>query len=140
MLLLHKSSLLSQLKKNHNKRYIIFKLPRIPKLTDEMPKTSVYQLCISLFFVQFYSILFYYFINSFLQALSKKENKGGGGGSPGGDDSDGDIETNLTPRTEAKYNKIDEEFQIMMQHRNHVNGGSRNLQVRLLKTGSDYMM
>ena len=94
-----------------------------------MPKTSVYQLCISLFFVQFYSILFYYFINSFLQALSKKENKGGGGGSPGGDDSDGDIETNLTPRTEAKYNKIDEEFLIHMQHRNHVNGGSRNLQV-----------
>ena len=66
----------------------------------------------------------------FQQALSKKENKGGGGGSPGGDDSDGDIETNLTPRTEAKYNKIDEEFLIHMQHRNHVNGGSRNLQVR----------
>jgi len=41
-------------------------------------------------------------------------------------DSDNDLETNLTPRTEAKYNKIDEEFQIMMQHRNHVNG-SRNL-------------
>ena len=74
----------------------------------------------------------------FQQALSKKENKGGGGGSPGGDDSDGDIETNLTPRTEAKYNKIDEEFLIHMQHRNHVNGGSRNLQVRLPKTGSDY--
>lgn len=63
-----------------------------------------------------------------IDALSKKENKGGGGGSPDGGDSDGDIETNLTPRTEAKYNKIDEEFQIMMQHRNHVNGGSRNLQ------------
>ena len=41
-------------------------------------------------------------------------------------DSDNDLETNLTPRTEAKYNKIDEEFQIMMQHRNHVNG-TRNL-------------
>ena len=72
------------------------------------------------------------FVYLFLQALSKKENKGGGGGSPDGGDSDGDIETNLTPRTEAKYNKIDEEFQIMMQHRNHVNGGSRNLQVTLL--------
>ena len=47
-------------------------------------------------------------------------------------DSDNDLEPNLTPRTEAKYNKIDEEFQIMMQHRNHVNGnagaGARNLQ------------
>ena len=64
------------------------------------------------------------------QALSKKENKGGGAGSPDGGDSDGELET-LTPRTEAKYNKIDEEFQIMMQHRNHVNGGSRNLQVNL---------
>ena len=72
----------------------------------------------------------YHFVMIFQQALSKKENKGGGGGSPGGDDSDGDIETNLTPRTEAKYNKIDEEFLIHMQHRNHVNGGSRNLQVK----------
>ena len=62
------------------------------------------------------------------QALSKKENKGGGAGSPDGGDSDGELET-LTPRTEAKYNKIDEEFQIMMQHRNHVNGNAaRNLQ------------
>ena len=46
-------------------------------------------------------------------------------------DSDNDLEPNLTPRTEAKYNKIDEEFQIMMQHRNHVNGNAgaaRNLQ------------
>ena len=77
-------------------------------------------------------LIYYYFVYLLLQALSKKENKGGGGGSPDGGDSDGDIETNLTPRTEAKYNKIDEEFQIMMQHRNHVNGGSRNLQVRIL--------
>ena len=48
---------------------------------------------------------------------------------PDGGDSDGDIETNLTPRTEAKYNKIDEEFQIMMKHRNQGNGnGGQNLQ------------
>lgn len=53
--------------------------------------------------------------------MSKKENKGGSAGSPDCADSDNDLETNLTPRTEAKYNKIDEEFQIMM-HRNHVNG------------------
>ena len=61
--------------------------------------------------------------------MNKKENKGGSAGSPDGMDSDNDLESNLTPRTEAKYNKIDEEFQIMMQHRNHVNGNTaRNLQ------------
>ena len=32
-----------------------------------------------------------------------------------------DQEFTLTPRTEAKYNKIDEEFHLMMQ-RNQVNG------------------
>eukprot|EP00094_Tigriopus_californicus_P005449 TCALIF_05251-PA protein Name:"Similar to Mef2 Myocyte-specific enhancer factor 2 (Drosophila melanogaster)" AED:0.44 eAED:0.44 QI:0/0/0/0.12/1/1/8/0/507 len=56
-----------------------------------------------------------------IDALNKKEHKGGNPGSPDGGDSDGEIETTLTPRTEAKYNKIDEEFQIMM-HRNHING------------------
>lgn len=56
-----------------------------------------------------------------IDALNKKENKGCSAGSPDGGDSDQELETNLTPRTEAKYNKIDEEFQIMM-HRNHVNG------------------
>lgn len=62
---------------------------------------------------------------AFTQALNKKENKGGAPGSPDGGESDGESEaTNLTPRTEAKYNKIDEEFQIMMQHRN----GNRILQ------------
>jgi Holliday junction regulator protein family C-terminal repeat len=55
-----------------------------------------------------------------LQALSKKE-KMSGLGSPGGDDSDGEDYT-LTPRTEAKYNKIDEEFHLIMQ-RNQLNGG-----------------
>ncbi len=61
-----------------------------------------------------------------MKALNKKENKGGAPGSPDGGDSDGDgdggtASTTLTPRTEAKYNKIDEEFQIMM-HRNSING------------------
>jgi MADS-box transcription enhancer factor 2A len=37
------------------------------------------------------------------------------------------LETNLTPRTEAKYNKIDEEFQIMMQHRNGVSSSRASL-------------
>ena len=69
--------------------------------------------------------IFWIFLDLFqLQALSKKENKGGSAGSPDGVDSDGELETNLTPRTEAKYNKIDEEFQFMM-NRNH---GSRGLQ------------
>ena len=48
-------------------------------------------------------------------------------GSPCGDDSDHEGDYNLTPRTEAKYNKIDEEFHLMMQ-RNQING------VRVSKT------
>ena len=42
--------------------------------------------------------------------------------SPLGDDSDHEADFSLTPRTEAKYNKIDEEFHLMMQ-RNQLNGG-----------------
>ena len=61
-------------------------------------------------------------LNSFFysQALSKKEGKGGMD-SPLGDDSDHEGDFSLTPRTEAKYNKIDEEFHLMMQ-RNQLNG------------------
>ena len=67
-----------------------------------------------------------YFYIFTLQALNKKESKGGGVGSPGGgDDSDHEGDFQLTPRTEAKYNKIDEEFQLMMQHRNQQISGSR---------------
>ena len=58
--------------------------------------------------------------NSTFQALSKKEGKGGMD-SPLGDDSDHEGDFSLTPRTEAKYNKIDEEFHLMMQ-RNQLNG------------------
>uniref|UniRef100_A0A146KQ65 Myocyte-specific enhancer factor 2 n=1 Tax=Lygus hesperus TaxID=30085 RepID=A0A146KQ65_LYGHE len=47
-----------------------------------------------------------------LQALNKKEHKNGAC-SP--DSPEGDTEYQLTPRTEAKYNKIDEEFQMMMR-------------------------
>ena len=54
-----------------------------------------------------------------LQALNKKEHKNGACGSP--ESGDNDSEYQLTPRTEAKYNKIDEEFQLMMQ-RNQLNG------------------
>ncbi len=65
------------------------------------------------------------------QALNKKENKGGAPGSPDGSDGEGDgggggggggDGATLTPKTEAKYNKIDEEFQLMMS-RNQLNGG-----------------
>ena len=76
------------------------------------------------------------------QALNKKEGGKGSLGSPDGmgGDSDGELDavttttttttaaaaaataTTLTPRTEAKYNRIDEEFQLMM-HRNQLNGG-----------------
>jgi len=68
-----------------------------------------------------------------LQALNKKEHKNGACGSP--ESMDGDSEYQLTPRTEAKYNKIDEEFQMMMQ-RNQLNGSrvrQANLAFRNLK-------
>uniref|UniRef100_A0A0A9YAJ9 Myocyte-specific enhancer factor 2 n=1 Tax=Lygus hesperus TaxID=30085 RepID=A0A0A9YAJ9_LYGHE len=47
-----------------------------------------------------------------IEALNKKEHKNGAC-SP--DSPEGDTEYQLTPRTEAKYNKIDEEFQMMMR-------------------------
>ncbi len=60
---------------------------------------------------------------NYLQALNKKDHKGGPGGSPD-DDLCGDSDTEQeTPGTEAKYNKIDEEFQLIMQNRN--NNGHR---------------
>lgn len=40
------------------------------------------------------------------------------------------IEYNLTPRTEAKYTKIDEEFQMMMQRHQH-NGSRVNIQCQM---------
>ena len=84
-----------------------------------------------------------YLYHKYLQALNKKEGGKGSLGSPDGmgGDSDGELDsvtttttttaavassvtaaTTLTPRTEAKYNRIDEEFQLMM-HRNQLNGG-----------------
>ncbi|BES90786.1 enhancer factor [Nesidiocoris tenuis] len=47
-----------------------------------------------------------------IEALNKKEHKNGAC-SP--DSPEADTEYQLTPRTEAKYHKIDEEFQMMMQ-------------------------
>lgn len=54
-----------------------------------------------------------------IEALNKKEHKNG---LQSPDSPDPDQEYTLTPRTEAKYNKIDEEFTLMMQ-RNQINGG-----------------
>jgi MADS-box transcription enhancer factor 2 len=53
-----------------------------------------------------------------LQALNKKEHKNG---TCSPDSPEPDTDYQLTPRTEAKYSKIDEEFQMMMQ-RNQLNG------------------
>uniref|UniRef100_A0A4D5RA05 Myocyte-specific enhancer factor 2 n=1 Tax=Scolopendra viridis TaxID=118503 RepID=A0A4D5RA05_SCOVI len=60
--------------------------------------------------------------NDIVEALSKKEHKNGNL-SPDSPEPDQDQYV-LTPRTEAKYNKINEEFDLMMQ-RNHLNSGSR---------------
>ncbi|XP_042235714.1 myocyte-specific enhancer factor 2-like isoform X2 [Homarus americanus] len=53
-----------------------------------------------------------------IEALNKKEHKNG---LQSPDSPDPEQEYSLTPRTEAKYNKIDEEFTLMMQ-RNQING------------------
>ncbi|CAK1544478.1 unnamed protein product [Leptosia nina] len=65
-----------------------------------------------------------------IEALTKKEHKNGVM-SP--DSPEAEPEYNLTPRTEAKYSKIDEEFQMMMQ-RNQLNGRSVGVGV----AGSNY--
>ncbi|CAG4983732.1 myocyte-specific enhancer factor 2 isoform X1 [Colias croceus] len=65
-----------------------------------------------------------------IEALTKKEHKNGVM-SP--DSPEAEPEYNLTPRTEAKYSKIDEEFQMMMQ-RNQLNGSRVGVGV----TGSNY--
>lgn len=54
-----------------------------------------------------------------LQALNKKEHKNG---TCSPDSPEPDSEYQLTPRTEAKYSKIDEEFQMMMQRNQQING------------------
>ncbi|GBP42079.1 Myocyte-specific enhancer factor 2 [Eumeta japonica] len=65
-----------------------------------------------------------------IEALTKKEHKNGVM-SP--DSPEVEPEYNLTPRTEAKYSKIDEEFQMMMQ-RNQLNGSRVGVGV----TGGNY--
>jgi len=55
-----------------------------------------------------------------VEALNKKEHKGSVNGC---ESPEPDSEYSLTPRTEAKYNKINEEFELMMQRNsNHLNG------------------
>lgn len=57
-----------------------------------------------------------------IEALNKKEHKNGAC-SP--DSPEGDQDYQLTPRTEAKYSKIDEEFQMMMQQRSQLASSGR---------------
>lgn len=52
------------------------------------------------------------------KALNKKEHKNG---LQSPDSPDNEPEYSLTPRTEAKYNRIDEEFSMMIQ-KNQING------------------
>ncbi|CAH1153383.1 unnamed protein product [Phaedon cochleariae] len=54
-----------------------------------------------------------------IEALNKKEHKNGVM-SP--DSPEPETEYQLTPRTEAKYSKIDEDFQMMLQQRTQMNG------------------
>ncbi|XP_076030298.1 myocyte-specific enhancer factor 2-like isoform X2 [Oratosquilla oratoria] len=56
--------------------------------------------------------------NDIVEALNKKEHKNG---LQSPESPEVDPEYSLTPRTEAKYNKIDEEFNLMMQ-RSQING------------------
>ena len=65
------------------------------------------------------------------QALNKKEHKNGGCSpdSPG-EEADATDYT-LTPRTEAKYQKIEEDFQIMMHRNQHINGAPQSRVRRL---------
>lgn len=94
---------------------------------------SEHQVCASVFAV-FISIsgsaaptnkFFVQIPTRFHQALNKKEHKSGGCSpdSPGEDVDATDY--TLTPRTEAKYNRIDEEFQMMMQRTQPLNGAPR---------------
>jgi MADS-box transcription enhancer factor 2 len=68
-----------------------------------------------------------------LQALNKKEHKNG---TCSPDSPEPDTDYQLTPRTEAKYSKIDEEFQMMMQ-RNQLNGSRVCLYI--IDTGTKYV-
>lgn len=62
-----------------------------------------------------------------VEALNKKEHKGSSNGCDSPEPDEG-VQY-LTPRTEAKYNKINEEFELMMQRNvaaaGHLNGSNR---------------
>ena len=104
---LHEGELLQKL--SHLLDFIFYSPPP-PQTTQSLMSVQINS----------FKILPHYVIFFYIQALNKKESKGGLG-SPCGDDSDHEGDFNLTPRTEAKYNKIDEEFHLMMQ-RNQING------------------
>lgn len=63
----------------------------------------------------------------------QKENKNGGQ-SPDADEPE--PEYNLTPRTEAKFNKIEDEFQTMLQRNQMAQAGARGLGANSIGAGS----
>ncbi|XP_059613870.1 myocyte-specific enhancer factor 2 isoform X2 [Phlebotomus argentipes] len=67
-----------------------------------------------------------------IEALTKKENKNGVM-SPEAEEPE--AEYSLTPRTEAKYNKIDEDFQLMVQRNQQIAAGAR-----VNMSGSNYAL
>lgn len=75
----------------------------------------------------FFKIIYLLFICFyFFKALNKKEHKGSANGcdSPEPDDS----QYALNQRTEAKYNKINEEYELMLQRNSvHINGNRVNI-------------
>ena len=53
-------------------------------------------------------------------------------------DSPDNEEYSLTPRTEAKYNQIDEEFTLMMQ-RSQINGSRVGIFILVMLINNDYV-
>jgi MADS-box transcription enhancer factor 2 len=64
-----------------------------------------------------------------LEALNKKEHKGSSNGCDSPEPDEG-VQYSLTPRSEEKYNKINQEFEMMMQRgvssAGHLNGSNNN--------------
>jgi len=77
--------------------------------------------------------------NDIVEALNKKEHKNGGC-SPDSPGDDGDpTDFSMTPRTEANYQKIEEDYKIMaMQQRTqqHMNGGTPRVNVEPINSMS----
>ena len=130
------------IKKNKNSSMVmqwfitIYKINQQPKKAT--PKRKFYKIdliwlpiilrlifeCENNRFLYFFG-LYHFFVSSVcyqLQGLSQKENKNG---TMSPDSPEPDDNYTLTPRTEAKYNKIDEDFQIMMQRNQQLTASGR---------------